>query len=133
MSLVPQSVPPIPADTARVAHAAFPKGTLAIRARDALGSISTDDAFTDLFATNGHPARSPWRLALVLVLQFFEGLSDWQAADAVRGRIDWTYALSLEVIDPGFDVSMLSECRDRLLTDTGAERILAPLLPWLRD
>jgi transposase len=76
MSLFPRSVPPIPADTARVAHAAFPKGTLAIRVRDTLGSIYTDDAFADLFATNGQPALYPWRLALVRVLQFVEGLSD---------------------------------------------------------
>jgi transposase len=68
MSLFPESVPPIPADTARVAHAAFPKGALAIRIRDALGTIYTDDAFADLFAPNGQPALSPWRLALVLVV-----------------------------------------------------------------
>jgi transposase len=133
MSLFPESVPPIPADTARVAHAAFPKGALAIRIRDALGTIYTDDAFADLFAPNGQPALSPWRLALVLVLQFVEGLSDRQAADAVRGRIEWKYALSLELTDPGFDFSVLSEFRDRLLKDDGAERILDSLLQCLRD
>jgi len=117
MSLFPQSVPPIPADTARIAHAAFPKGTLTIRAREALGSISTADAFTDLFATNGQPALAPWRHALVLVLQFVEGLSDWQAADAVRGRIDWTYALSETTTKRGLAQSNAvspSGCRCRL-------------------
>jgi transposase len=133
MSLFPHPVPPIPADTARVAHAAFPKGALAIRIRDALGTIYTDAAFADLFALKGQPALSPWRLALVLVLQFVEGLSDRQAADAVRGRIEWKYALSLELTDPGFDFSVISEFRDRLLKDNGAERILAPLLQCLRD
>src|SRR3954471_10955003 len=65
--------------------AAFPKGCLAMRARDALGLLFTDEQFTALFAARGRPAWSPARLALVLVLQFVEGLTDRQAADAVRG------------------------------------------------
>ena len=69
----------------------------------------------------GRPAETPWRLALVTVLQFAEGLSDRQAADAVRGRIDWKYALGLELTDPGFDFSVLCEFRSRLLAgDAGA-------------
>jgi transposase len=48
-------------------------------------------------------------------MQYSENLSDRQAADAVRGRIDWKYALSLELSDPGFDYSLLSEFRQRLL------------------
>jgi transposase len=73
---------------------AFPKGTTYTNMRDALGTIWEDEDFADLFPRRGQPALAPWRLALVTVMQFAEGLSDRQAADAVRGRIDWKYALA---------------------------------------
>jgi hypothetical protein len=108
----PQGIPP---QTAVVAKAAFPKGSLVMALRDELGTVYTDEQFHDLFAERGQPAESPARLALVIVLQFAEGLTDRQAADAVRGRIDWKYALGLELTDPGFDYSVLSEFRTRLV------------------
>ena len=92
MSLQVPSDSLIPEETLRVARAAFPKGTLYMRLRDALGPIFTDEQFADLFAVRGRPAEAPWRLALVTVLQYVENLSDRQAADAVRGHIDWKYA-----------------------------------------
>src|SRR5499427_8866101 len=116
MSLQASPMVPIPAETIRVAHAAFPKGTLCLQIRDTLGPLSEDAQFATLFSPTGQPAEAPARLALVLVLQFAEGLSDRQAADAVRGRIDWKYALALELTDPGFDASVLSEFRQRLIT-----------------
>jgi transposase len=119
--------------TAQVARAAFPKGCLAIRVRDALGELFEDVQFAELFATRGRPAVSPARLALVSVLQFAEGLSDRQAADAVRGRIDWKYALGLELADTGFDASVLSEFRARLAADDAAERLLQRMLARLRE
>lgn len=122
------AIPPVPALTAQVAQAAFRHGTLAMRVRDEWNSIYTDDLFVSLFSTRGQPAIAPWRLALVLVLQFVEGLSDRQAADAVRGRIDWKYALSLDLTDPGFDFSVLSEFRDRLLQSNQAEQLLLDTL-----
>ena len=90
MSLQPSDPLPIPADTVRVARAAFPKGTALMRVRDELGSIYDDQRFTELFSGRGKPAEAPWRLALITVLQFAENLSDRQAADAARGRIDPT-------------------------------------------
>jgi transposase len=119
--------------TAQVARAAFPKGCLAIRIRDALGEVFEDAQFAELFAVRGRPAVSPARLALVSVLQFAEGLSDRQAADAVRGRIDWKYALGLELADTGFDASVLSEFRARLAADDQAERLLQLMLARLRE
>jgi hypothetical protein len=68
--------------------------------RDVFGTISTDELFADLYPSHGQPAQAPWRLALVTVFQFQEGLSERQAAEAVRARIDWKYALSLELTDP---------------------------------
>src|SRR3954453_18558776 len=103
MSLQPDVIGPIPAETARVARAAFPDGATAMRVRDALGTIYEDEAFADLFSTRGRPAEDPWRLGRVRIPQFADALPDRKAADAVRGRIDWKYALGLELTDPGFD------------------------------
>ena len=121
MSLQQREIAPVPEDTRRIAHAAFPKGNIYIRMRDEIGTIFEDPLFVPLFPTRGQPAQSPWRLALITVMQFAEGLSDRQAADAVRGRIDWKYALGLELTDPGGDASVLCEFRGRLVDgDVGA-------------
>src|SRR3712207_1680030 len=92
MTLHPQAVYTVPEATARVARAAFPKGTLCLRLHDELGRLYADQDFAALFPTRGQPALAPAQLALVTLLQFAEGLTDRQAADAVRGRIDWKYA-----------------------------------------
>jgi len=123
----------IPEETQRIARAAFPKGSLAMRLRDELGTVYLDDQFSDLFPNRGQPAASPALLALVVVLQFAEGLSDRQAADAVRGRIDWKYALGLELTDSGFDFSVLSEFRTRLADGHAEERLLDALLIAFRE
>lgn len=123
MSLKPEPIGPVPEQTARVAYAAFPKGNTYKRMRDEVGVIWEDEDFAELFSRRGQPALAPWRLALVTVMQFAENLPDRQAADAVRARIDWKYALGLELTDPGFDFSVLSEFRARLL-EGGAEQLL---------
>ncbi|MFF9212818.1 MULTISPECIES: IS1182 family transposase [unclassified Streptomyces] len=122
MSMRPAGDGEIPEQTVRVARAAFPKRSLAIRLRDELGVLFRDEQFADLFPARGRPAWSPGRLALVSVLQYTEGMPDRQAALAVRGRIDWKYALGLDLTDPGFDYSLLSEFRARLVeADTGQQ------------
>jgi transposase len=115
MSLQPQAVYLVPEATARVARAAFPKGNPYLRMHDELGRLYADADFAALFPTRGQPALAPAQLALVTLMQFAENLSDRQAAEAVRARIDWKYALCLELDDPGFDYSVLSEFRARLL------------------
>src|SRR4051812_21133984 len=116
MSLrLPQPVPPVPDDTARIARAAFPRGNPYLLLRDRLGPVFDDAGFADLYPRRGQPAYTPWRLALVTLLQFREGLSDRQAAEAVRARIDWKYLLALELADAGFDHTVLCEFRGRLL------------------
>jgi len=96
--------------------------------RDVLGAVYEDGDFAELFEVRGRPAKfAPWRLALVRVMQFAEGLSDRQAAEAVRARIDWKYALGLELADPGFDFSVLSEFRGRLV-EGGSEHLLLEAL-----
>ena len=123
MSMYPRELGTIPEETARVARAACPKGTLAMRLRDALGELYQDEQFVALYPVEGQPAYAPWRLAVVTVLQYTENLTDRQAANAVRERIDWKYSLGLELTDPGFDFSLLSEFRTRL-ADEGAETLL---------
>jgi len=119
----PQPIGPIPEDTSRVARAAFPKGNVYIEMRKVLGTIYEDKDFAELFEVRGRPAIAPWRLALVTVMQFSEGFSDRQAAEAVRARIDRKYALGLQLTDPGFNFSVLSEFRSRLV-EGGKERLL---------
>jgi transposase len=133
MSLHPADEMAIAEETVRVARAAFPKGSVYMRMRDALGPIYTDAAFASLFARRGQPAESPARLALVTIMQFAEGLSDRQAADAVRSRIDWKYALGLELTDPGFDASILSEFRSRLVTGDAAHLLFERMLEQVRE
>jgi transposase len=101
--------------------------------REAMDVIYADEDFADLFPTRGQPAEAPWRLALVTIFQFAEHLSDRAAADAVRGRIDWKYALSLDLTDAGFDHTVLSEFRSRLLVGGAERRLLDVLLRCARD
>ncbi|MFL5337265.1 MAG: transposase, partial [Geminicoccaceae bacterium] len=111
MSLKPSPIQPVPEETARVARAAFRKGNPLLKLRDELGPIFADADFADLFPERGRPGLAPWRLALATLLQFREDLPDRRAAEAVRARIDWKYALGLELTDPGFDASVLCEFR----------------------
>ena len=126
-------LPPVPEDTARVARAAFRRGNLYILLRDRLGAVFADADFADLYPVLGQPAYAPWRLALVTLMQFREGLSDRQAAEAVRGRIDWKYLLALELADAGFNYSVLCEFRSRLLEHEATERLLARVLDAARE
>jgi transposase len=128
MSLKVLPIPPVPEETDRIVHACFPHGTLVVQLRDALGTLYSDEDLADLFPTRGQPAEAPWRLALVTVLQFVEGLPDRQAADAVRSWLDWKYALSLELTDSGFDPTVLSEFRARLVAGGAEERLLELVL-----
>jgi transposase len=128
MSLQAQPIPSIPNLTAKVARRAFRKGNVYMQMRDVFGTFFTDDQFADLYPADGQPAYTPWRLARVSVMQFAENLTDRQAADAARSRIDWKYALSLELTDEGFDFSVLSEFRQRLVEHEAGERLLNTML-----
>jgi len=118
----------IPEETVKVAKAAFPNGNMYLTLRDTLGPIFEDKAFQDLYPSHGQPAESPARLAMITIMQFLEGLSDRQAAEAVRSRIDWKYILGLTLEDPGFDFSVLSEFRQRLLEGKVETLLLEKLL-----
>jgi|SRR5215470_13482313 len=125
MSLNPCPIDPVPPETARVARAAFPKGNRYMTMREELGLIYPNDLFADLYPQVGHYGEPPWRLALVTLMQFSENRIGRLAVGAVRGRIDWKYALGLTLTDPGFDfihperISHAPDCRcgRRALTD----------------
>ena len=123
----------IPEETARVARLSLPKGNVYLRMRDELGVWCHDNDFADLFSQRGQPAAAPWRLALVTIMQFAEGLTDRQAAEAVATRIDWKYVLGLELTAPSFDYSILSEFRDRLLHGQAEQRLLEAMLLRFRE
>jgi transposase len=131
MSLQPRRLPEVPTDTARAARAAFPKGSVAIRIRDELGEVWSDQRFQGLFADRGRPGISPAQLMIVLVLAMVENLTDRQAADMVRRAIDWKYALGLGLEDPGFDFTVLSEFRARLVAGSMETEALDALLARL--
>ena len=123
----------IPQETARIARAAFPKGNPYMQLRDTVGPIYDNQQFAPLFPNLGQPAEDPARLALTTIMQFVEGLSDRQAANAVRSRIDWKYALALELTDPGFDASVLCEFRDRLIAGSAEMLLFETMLNHLRE
>ena len=111
----------------------YPSGNRYRRLRDVLGTIFEDSEFTDLFPRRGKPAEAPWRLALVCLVQYIEDLTDRQAADAVRSRMDIKYLLGLELTDPGFDFSVLSEFRTRLIEHQAEHRLFALLVEKLSE
>ena len=128
MCLKPEAIEAVPEETARLAHIVCPRGNLCIWMGDELGEVFQDELFAPLFPRRGQPAEAPWRLAMVTVLQFVEGLSDRQAANAVRTRLDWKYALHLELEDLGFHFSVLSEFRKRLVAGGGEHLLFEAML-----
>ena len=127
------TIGPEPNETRRVAEAAFPDGHRYLRLADEIGTLFTDALFASRYPERGQPALPPWRLALVTMLQFAEGLSDRQAVAAVRSRIDGKYLLRLALTDAGFDDSVLSEFRSRLLTHDADYLLFDHLIAWYRE
>src|SRR5215212_6965262 len=123
----------IPEETVQVAQAAFPKRNRYLRVRDTFGSLFENPTFAHLFSHTGQPAEDPARLALITILQFAERLSDDQAADAVRSRIDWKYLLALPLTHAGFDASVLSEFRTRLVEGNAEHLLFDTLLTQFRE
>lgn len=134
MTLHPVEQWTIPIETAQVAQAAFPKGNIYMKMYEQLGQIYVDSDFQSLYPAHcGQLALSPAKLALITVMQFAEGLSDRQAAEAVRSRIDWKYALGLKLTDSGFDHSVLGEFRDRLIARAHSRQLLDKMLMKLKE
>jgi transposase len=101
--------------------------------RDRLDGLWSDEDFVGWYPRDGRPGLSPAQLATVCVLQFLLDLSDRQAAEAVRCRIDFKYALSMELDDPGFHHSVLTDFRERLTREDRADRLLDLALDRLKQ
>src|SRR5919108_3660606 len=94
----PHPLPPVPEATVAAVQAAFPRGHRDVALRTASGALYDDQCFAELYPPSGRPVEvAPWRLALVVVMQYSAGLTERQAADAVGRRLDGKYALSLEL------------------------------------
>ena len=133
MSIRPRLGVEVPELTARVARASNPAGTTAMWVRDRLDGLWADEDFAGWYPRDGRPGISPAQLATVSVLQFLLDLSDRDAAEAVRCRIDFKYALGLELDDPGFHHSVLGDFRERLLEEGRADRLLDLALARLKE
>ncbi|MFI6923453.1 transposase [Nonomuraea spiralis] len=106
---------------------------LPVRVRDELGEVFADEAFAGAFGKEGRPGWSPGRLALITVLQRVGNLTDRQAAEAVATDLTWKCALGLSLDDPGFDASVLSEFRSRVIAHELEETPLDLLLAALQE
>ena len=133
MSLRPVPWPEPSGEITRVVAAIYAgrRVPLPVAVRDELGEVFADGQFVSVFADRGPRGWSPGRLMLVTVLQAVEGLTDRQAAEAVRDKLSWKYALGLELTDTGFDASVLSEFRTRLVTHGLQTRVLDLLVARL--
>jgi transposase len=123
----------IPEETVRLTQIILPKGNIYTRMRDRLGTGFTDEQFKPLFARVGQPGYSPWRLAMVSIIQYMEDLSDRQVAEGIPVRIDWKYLLGLELEDRGFHYSVLSEFRDRVISGGMETELLETLLTVFKE
>lgn len=135
MSMQPQPWPEPADDIARAIRVMFAgrRAPLPVAVRDELGELFADAEFAEAFGVRGKPGWSPGRLAMVTALQMVENLSDAQAAQAVRVRLDWKYCLGLDLTDDGFDASVLSEFRSRVAGHGLEERALDLLVAALLD
>ncbi|MET7540317.1 transposase [Streptomyces sp. NPDC005507] len=134
----PQSWPEPALEVARAVRAVRAKNygrtvPLPVAVRDRLGELFPDGEFADAFGKTGPAGWSPGRLALVTVFQHVENLTDRQAADAVRDRLSWMYALGLDLADTGFDFTVLSQFRTRVVAHGLEEKVLDLLLERLKD
>ncbi|MFC8015208.1 transposase [Streptomyces cinereoruber] len=104
---------------------------LPVAVRDRLGELFPDAEFAEAFGSTGPAGWSPGRLALITVFQMAENLTDWQAAEAVRDRLSWMYALGLGLEDTGFDFTVLYQFRARVVEHGLEEKVLDLLLARL--
>src|SRR5579859_1533438 len=121
MSYHKEIIGDIPEETVQLAKAVCQGSNVYMAMRDELGILFEGVEFCKLYSRVGQPGISAWRLTLITIMQFAEGLTDRQAAEAVRVRIDWKYALGLPLEDGGFNASVLSEFRDRVVETEAAD------------
>ncbi len=111
-------------DAAALCRQLVPEGSVEAFLADHRRELFRDEMFEDLFRSRrGRPSVPADVVASVMVLQALEGLSDRDAARALRDRISWKVACGLALTDEGFDYSVLTYWRTRLRTSERPERI----------
>ena len=128
MSLKPQPPREMPEETARIGNQLLASESPYRLVGEQLYAKYRDEDFADLYPAEGQPGLSPVDLAFVTAFQYLEDLSDRAAAEAVRLRLDWKYALHLPLEDGGFNFSVLSEYRARLVKHQAEGRVFEALL-----
>lgn len=128
----PRTSTEMPEETWQLGQALLKPNNVMRLIGDRLNEFVQDADFADLYPPDGRPAVWPALLALVTLLQWAEALSDRQAASAVVTRLDWKYALHLPLQYTGFDYSVLSEFRQRLLAHHAEQRVFEQLLKHLK-
>lgn len=132
MSLKPEPVRHMPPEIAELRDL-IPEGSVYRLVGDVLFAEHNDADYADLYPAEGQPGVSPVLLAFVTVFQFLEKLSDRAAANALRVRLDWKYALHLPLNYAGFNFSVLSEFRDRVIEHGAEARLFDSVLVQLRE
>ena len=123
MSLKPKAMGSIPEMTCRIGQQILKPENVYRQMGEKYADVVRDEDFVKMYSHLGQPAISPARLAMVVVMQAMEGVSDRVAAEMVRTRIDWKYALHLELEDHGFDASVLSEFRQRIVSQEAERKV----------
>ncbi len=131
--LKPRPLGPVPEDTRILGRALLDENNLYRKIGDEYAELVKDEDFASMYSKTGQPGYSPARLSMVIVLQAMEHLSDRVAVGMVRTRIDWKYALHLPLEDDGFDASVLSEFRSRLLSHQAERKFFDALIETLKE
>ena len=123
---------PMPTETGKIGQKLLPENDVYRLIGDRLFAQLNEAEYADLYSNEGKPGISPILLAFVTVFQFMEKLADRQAIRALRMRLDWKYALHLPLEYEGFDFSVLSEFRDRLIRGQAEGRVFEKLVEQIR-
>ncbi len=111
-------------DAAALCRQLVAEGSVEAFLADHRHQLFPDEAFADLFPSGrGRPSVPADVMATAMVLQALEGLSDREAARAVRDRISWKVACGLPLDDEGFDYTVFTYWRTRLRQSERPERI----------
>jgi len=133
MLIRPAPFPPLPRDTAGAAEAVFGKGNIYLTIGDQMESLLAEVDLTDLAVSQEKPAATLAMLAFVTAFQYAENLPDRRAAEALRTRTDWKYALHLSLDYPGWDPTALCEFRRLFLHDPAAQQVFQQILDHLAE
>jgi IS5 family transposase len=111
-------------DAAALVGHLVPAGTVYAFLAEHRRRLFPDGLFADLFPSGrGRPSVPADQIATVMVLQSLEGLSDREAAQALRTDLRWKVAVGLALDDEGFHPTVLTLWRNKLRGSDRPQRI----------